>query len=91
MGERIRSEVSKLDKGKSRNLLEHEIERYLRVPFYMLIILIVFNGLVYAFDRKCGFIITGGMLIYLLTAIIIYYKNRVQRYLNSLKTVKIRL
>lgn len=78
MGERIRSEVSKLDKGKSRNLLEHEIERYLRVPFYLLIILIVFNGLVYAFDRKCGFIITGGMLIYLLTAIIIYYKKRPQ-------------
>ncbi len=78
MGERIRSEVSKFDKGRSSNLLEHEIERYLRVPFYMLIILIVVNGLVYAVDRRSGFVVTGGMLLYLMVTIILYYKKRPQ-------------
>ncbi len=75
MGEKIKSEVSKLSKSKSTNLLEKKIEKYLRIPIYMFIILIIINGCVYAFDCRCGVIVSVGMVIYLLLAIFIYYRK----------------
>lgn len=78
MGDKIRSKISKENNNTSKNPLEKEIERYLRVPFYMLIILIMVNGCVYAFDCKSGIVVSVGMVIYLAVAVLIYCKKRPQ-------------
>ena len=69
MGEKIKSEVSKLSKSKSTNLLEKKIEKYMRIPIYMFIILIIINGCVYAFDCRCGVIVSVGMVVFIFVAL----------------------
>lgn len=80
MGDKIKSEVSKLNnrKEKRTNLLEKELDRYLRIPFYLLIILLIINGGVYAVDFTGGIVMSVGLVFYLALILIIYYKRRPQ-------------
>lgn len=59
-----------------KSALQREIERYLRIPFFLMIIFIAVNAGVYALNRNAGFVVSGGLLIYLLASACIYYRNR---------------
>ncbi len=61
--------------GKS-SLLRKEIEKYLQVPFWMVILLLVMNGIVYGIDVSSGVIVTLFVLLYLGTAFVIYLKRK---------------
>lgn len=78
MGKKIKSEVSKIENKKAINPLQKEIERYLRIPFYLFIILIMVNGCVYAINCKSGIVVSVGMIIYLIVALLIYYRKHPQ-------------
>ncbi len=61
---------------KSNSLLEKELERYLRVPFYLMIIFIITDGFIFAVNCKAGLVASCGLVIYLVAAIYIYFKRR---------------
>lgn len=61
--------------GKN-SLLRKEIEKYLKVPFWMIILLLVMNGIVYGIDVTSGVIVTLFVLLYFGTAFIIYLKRK---------------
>ena len=48
-----------------KNLLRKEIEKYLRIPFYMFILLLIMNGVVYGLDVPSGIIVSVFNLVYL--------------------------
>lgn len=48
-----------------KNLLRKEIEKYLRIPFYMFILLLIMNGVVYGLDVTSGIIVSVFNLAYL--------------------------
>lgn len=48
-----------------KNLLRKEIEKYLRIPFYMFILLLIMNGVVYGIDVTSGVIVSVFNLVYL--------------------------
>ena len=48
-----------------KNLLKKEIEKYLRIPFYMFILLLIMNGVVYGLDVPSGIIVSVFNLVYL--------------------------
>lgn len=48
-----------------KNLLKKEIEKYLRIPFYMFILLLIMNGVVYGIDVTSGVIVSVFNLAYL--------------------------
>ena len=41
-----------------KNPLKKEIEKYLQVPFYMAVLLVIMNGVVYGVDTTSGIIVT---------------------------------
>lgn len=57
-------------------LLRKEIEKYLKVPFVLVIPLIIMNGAVYCFDTNSGVLVSIGILIYLCAAAYMYFKQR---------------
>ena len=61
---------------KEKNLLRKEIEKYLKIPFYMTLLLIVMNAGIYAINVKCGAVVTGFIAIYLGSVSYIYFKKR---------------
>ncbi|MBQ9984100.1 MAG: DHH family phosphoesterase [Lachnospiraceae bacterium] len=61
---------------KKNSLLRKEIEKYLQIPFAMMIILFVMNGVVYGMDTTSGIIVSGFLLLYIVVFSIIYYKRR---------------
>lgn len=61
---------------KENRLLRKAIDKYLRVPFYLLIILIVMNIIIYRVDVTCGVVVSLFLLVYLLGAVYIYVRRR---------------
>lgn len=58
------------------SLLRKEIEKYLQVPFLMIVLLLVMNGVVYGVDVTSGIIVTVFIIFYLLVVSIIYFKRK---------------
>ncbi|MCM1159160.1 MAG: DHH family phosphoesterase [Bacteroidales bacterium] len=61
---------------KEKNLLRREIERYLRIPFYMMIVLLIMNGVVYGIDVTSGVVVSACLVIYLIGAGYLYFRKR---------------
>lgn len=59
-----------------KNLLRREVEKYLKVPFYMLLLLAVMNGVVYGIDVTSGAVVSGFLAVYLLAVGYIYLRKR---------------
>ena len=58
------------------NLLRKEIEKYLKIPFAMIVLLVIMNGVVYGIDVTSGVIVTIFIVLYLGTISVIYLKKR---------------
>lgn len=64
---------------KSRRImLQNQMERYLRLPFFLLIPLILFNVLVYMADVDKGILYSAGLGVYALIISFIYVHNKPQ-------------
>ena len=61
---------------KKNSLLRKEIEKYLQVPFIMVILLLIMNGVVYGVDVKCGVIVSIFVLLYLGAVSIVYFRRK---------------
>ena len=59
-----------------KNLLRKEVERYLKIPFFLSFLLIVMNIVIYWFDPPCGMIVSGFVLLYMGVALYLYFKRR---------------
>ena len=61
---------------KENRLLRKELDKYLKVPFYLLALLIVMNVVVYRMDVKCGLVVSVVLLFYLVGAFYVYFRKR---------------
>lgn len=61
---------------KESNLLRKEIEKYLKIPFYMMIILVIMNGVIYGINKPSGIVATIFILLYLAGAGYLYFRKR---------------
>lgn len=61
---------------KKNSLLRKEIEKYLQVPFMMAFLLLIMNGIVYGIDIMSGVVVSVFVLIYLVTACIVYFRRK---------------
>lgn len=61
---------------KKNSLLRKEIEKYLQVPFMMAFLLLIMNGIVYGIDIMSGGVVSVFVLIYLVTACIVYFRRK---------------
>ncbi len=61
---------------KKDNLLRKEIEKYLQIPFFMIILLAVMNGIVYGIDMTCGVAVSVFLVLYLLIVLLVYFRKR---------------
>lgn len=61
---------------KENRILRKQLDKYLRVPFYLLIILILMNIVVYKMDLRCGVAVSVFVLAYLLGALYVYVRRR---------------
>ncbi|MBE5924586.1 MAG: DHH family phosphoesterase [Lachnospiraceae bacterium] len=52
------------------------MEKYLRIPFGLLLLLIVVNVCIYMVDKKAGLFLSVALVIYLLLALFVYYRVR---------------
>lgn len=68
--------VSKKVEKPKKVLLKNQIERYLRIPFFLLIPLVIFNGLIYISNVETGIVFTVGLIVYALTVTVIYIHNK---------------
>lgn len=59
-----------------KNLLRKEIEKYLKIPFYMLILLVIMNGIVYGIDVSSGVVVSVFIVAYLGSAGYLYFSKR---------------
>lgn len=59
-----------------KNLLRKEIEKYLKIPFYMFILLLIMNGVVYGIDVTSGVVVSVFNLAYLGCVGYIYVRKR---------------
>lgn len=59
-----------------KNLLRKEIEKYLKIPFYMLILLVIMNGVVYGIDVSSGVVVSVFIVAYLGSAAYLYFSKR---------------
>ena len=59
-----------------KNPLKKEIEKYLKVPFYMAVLLVVMNGVVYGVDTTSGVVVTVFMLAYFGVVMYLYFRKR---------------
>ena len=59
-----------------KNPLKKEIEKYLQVPFYMAVILVIMNGVVYGVDTTSGIIVTVFIVAYFSVAAYMYFRKR---------------
>ena len=57
-------------------VLKNQIERYLRIPFFLLIPLVVLNCGIYFRDLEAGIALSIGLMIYTLIVIFIYVHNK---------------
>lgn len=61
---------------QEKTVLKKEIEKYLKFPFTLAILLIAMNVVVYGYDLKCGISITVFVVLYLLVATYMYFRKR---------------
>ena len=61
---------------KKNSLLHKEIEKYLQVPFIMVVLLLIMNGVVYGIDVMSGVIVSVFVLIYLILVSVLYVKRK---------------
>lgn len=61
---------------KQNNLLKKEIEKYLRIPFAMTILLVVMNVVIYFHDTRSGMIVSAFVLLYLAVAVVLYFRRK---------------
>ncbi len=66
---------SKPEKPK-KVLLQNQIERYLRIPFFLLIPLVIFNGLIYMANVETGVFFSIGLIAYTLIVVFTYVHNK---------------
>lgn len=59
-----------------KNLLRKEIEKYMKIPFYMVILLLVMNGIVYRIDMTSGVVVSSFIAVYLGGASYVYFRKR---------------
>ena len=59
-----------------KNPLKKEIEKYLQVPFYMAVLLIIMNGVVYGVDTTSGIVVTVFIVAYFSVAAYMYFRKR---------------
>ena len=59
-----------------KNPLKKEIEKYLQVPFYMAVLLVIMNGVVYGVDTASGIIVTVFIVAYFSVAAYMYFRKR---------------
>lgn len=58
-----------------KNPLKKEIEKYLQVPFYMAVLLVIMNGVVYGVDTTSGIIVTVFIVAYFSVAAYMYFRK----------------
>ncbi|MGN0428031.1 MAG: DHH family phosphoesterase [Agathobacter sp.] len=61
---------------KEKNLLRKEIEKYMTIPFYLVILLLIMNGIVYGIDTTSGAVVSVFIAAYLGSAGYIYFRKR---------------
>ena len=59
-----------------KNPLKKEIEKYLQVPFYMAVLLVIMNGVIYGVDTTSGIIVTVFIVAYFSVAAYMYFRKR---------------
>lgn len=69
-------EVSKKTEKPKKILLKNQIERYLRIPFFLLIPLVLFNALIYMANVETGIFFSIGLIAYTLVVVFIYIHNK---------------
>lgn len=73
----VKPDLKKPVKSK-KVLLQNQIERYLRLPFFLLIPLVLFNVFVYFADVEKGILYSVALLVYALIIIFFYVHNKPQ-------------
>lgn len=61
---------------KKNSLLRREIEKYLQVPFIMVFLLLIMNGVIYGIDIASGVIVSVFVLIYLTIVSVVYFRRK---------------
>ncbi len=61
---------------KHRTMLEKSMEKYLKIPFALLLLLIIVNVCIYMVDRTAGLILSAALVVYLLLSLFVYYRVR---------------
>ena len=61
---------------KRNSLLRKEIEKYLQIPFMMVLLLLIMNGVIYGIDVTSGIIVTIFILVYISIVSIIYFRRK---------------
>ena len=61
---------------KEKNLLRREIEKYMRIPFYPVLFLLVMNGIVYGIDVTGGAVVSVFLVAYLGVCAYVYMRKR---------------
>ncbi len=69
--------------GKQK--LRGQIRVYMQWPIFMSVILIAMNGWIYFVDRVAGMIMTGFVLVYIITVFVLYYWNKKTALLDLLQ------
>ena len=59
-----------------KSLLRKEIEKYLKIPFYMVILLVIMNGVVYGIDVTSGVVVSVFIIAYFCGAGYLYFSKR---------------
>ena len=59
-----------------KNPLKKEIEKYLKVPFYMAVLLIIMNIVVYGINTTSGVVVTIFILAYFGVVMYLYFRKR---------------
>ena len=73
----IEKKVKKVARTK-KMLLQNQIERYLRLPFFLLLPLVMFNVFVYVADVQKGIWYTVALVIYALIITFFYVHHKPQ-------------
>ena len=70
------TEVSKKPEKPKKVMLKNQIERYLLIPFFLLIPLLIFNGLIYVADVETGIFFSIALIAYALIVTFLYVHNK---------------
>ena len=52
------------------------LRTYMIWPLFLTILLVICNVVVYVMDRRAGYVMSGGILIYLVIALILFFRNK---------------